>query len=757
MIGDLRFGLRMALRSPLWAAAIIVSLAIGIGATVAVASAVQALMLYQIPAPDRHQLVELENTLGGRGMEQNFTDYRRLREGAAPFAHMAAFTSPYALNLGDERVWGQFVTENYFPVLNMRPLAGRFINNTIDGPVAVIGEVFWRRRFHADPQVIGRPILLNGRPLTIIGIAPEAFRGVRAGFAPALWLPFNAAHLLLPYAIPKEETGVGVRVFARLRQGLSLPEAQAAIDALTARIDRQYPIPEFWQGQGTRHLRLETAGQFLSNFRDLARILLQLLGMMAAFVLLIACANAANLQLARATARERELATRRALGATRGRLIAQLTVESLTLGLAGGAGGLALACVLLRILGSFRLPELPVVLDLTIPIDWRVALFTAVLTLAATLAAGVVAAWRGTAPSHGKNRLRDGLVVAQVALTVMLVVATGLLLRGLHNARQLDVGFHPEHTVFAQFDPLNAGLQPKQLEPLIRELLQTPGAAVTDSVPLTIGGWGVDIGLEKEAFISLYSVTRGFFDTLRIPITAGRDFAATGDKGRVLINQELARRLFRDRSPLGQRIGKKHEYEVIGVVRNHARFFAGEDPEPMMYQSLFQEEPRAALTLAVRGGPLPRTRVPFFNVRTGIQQLESALFVPRATTALVTSFGAMGLLLTAIGLYALMAFTVSRRLRELGIRMAVGAGPWQVTWTVFRRTASLLALGITMGLLCAYWTSALIAMDLYGVSATDPATYTAAAAGFLSLALFAAWHPARRAATGAPIEALRQE
>lgn len=756
MIADLRFGLRTAMRSPVWAAAIVVSLGVGIGATVTIASAVQALLLYRIPAPDRHQLVEMDNKLGGVGVEQNVPDYRHIREGATPFAQVAAFTNLFGFNLGSERVWGHFVTENYFPTVGLRPLAGRFIADQGDEQVVVLGEAFWRRRFGGDFKVVGQPMNLNGRPVTIIGIAPESFRGVRAGFLPALWLPLRAARHLMPASFPTDERSVGVTVFARLHPGLSLAQAQAAMDTLTARIDREFPIAEFWPIEGTRRLRLEPAGQFISNFRDLAVELFRLLVAMAVFVLLIACANAANLQLARATTREREMATRRALGATRGRLIAQLTTESLALGLAGGVGGLALAHFLLRALATLRLPELPVVLDLSMPIDWRVAVFAGVLTVGATLASGLVAAWKGTSSAPGKHRLRDGLVIAQIALTVVLVVATGLLIRNLLNVKKIDVGFHPQQTILAQFDPLNEGFQPAQIEPLVRELLQTPGAAVTDSVPLTIGGFSIDIGLDP-AFVMLYSVSRGFFEALQIPIVEGRDFAATGDKGRVLINQELARRLFPGKPAVGRRIGKKQELEVIGVVRNHARFFVGEGPEPIVYQTLFQEPPQRALTLAVRGGKLPAARVSFFNVRTGNEQLDSALFVPRATAALVTAFGGMGLLLTAIGLYALMAYTVSRRMRELGIRVALGARPLDVTYTVFQRSAVLLTLGISLGLIGAYWTARWLGNELYEASETDPVIYALAAGCFLVIALLASWVPARRASTNEPIEALRQE
>ncbi|MFN0107109.1 MAG: ABC transporter permease [Bryobacteraceae bacterium] len=758
MLADFRFGVRMAMRSPVWAAAIIVSLAVGIGATVTVSSAVQALLLYRIPAPDRQRLVDMQNTIGGRGVEQNLADARRIREGAAPFAQVAAYTNAQGFHLGNERVWGQLVTENYFPAIGLRPLAGRFINDASDSQVVVLGEAFWRRRFNGNFDVIGQPLSLNGRPVTIIGIAPGTFRGVRAGFLPALWVPLAAAPVLLPNSFPREEPGIGVSVFARLRPGLSLAQAQAAMDTLTKRIDLQFPIPEFWPMEGERHLRLEPAGQFLPNFRELAELLLKLLSAMAAFVLLIACANAANLQLARAAAREREMATRRALGATRGRLVRQLTIESLSLGLAGGAAGLALAHVPLRALTTFRLPDLAAVLDLSMPIDWRVAVFAAVLTVAATLASGLVAAWKGTSPSPGNHRLRDGLVIAQIALSVVLAVATGLLIRSLLNARKIDVGFHPEQAILAQFDPLLEGYQPRQLEPLVRKLLQTPGAAVTDTVPLTMGGYAVDLGLDKNfPFVSLYSVTRGFFDALGIAIIEGRDFAAVGDKGRVLINRTLARQLFQNRSPIGRRIGKKGEYEVIGVAANHATFFVAEDPAPIVYQPLFQEEPRGALTLAVRSGQLPAAGVTFFNIRTGSQQLQAALFVPRVTAALVTAFGAMGLMLTAIGLYALMAYTVSRRMRELGIRVALGARPFDVTKTVFRRTAALVAAGVSLGLLAAYWIAEFLDSILYGLSAWDPSTYALAATVFLVTAAFASWLPARRASTNEPIEALRRE
>ena len=732
--------MRLLRHNPLWAAAVVFSLAIGIGATVTIAAAVNALLLYRIPAPNPQQLVELEHSIGGRGMEYNLANYRHLAEATTHFAQLAAYRPAHAFQLDNERLWGQQVTANYFQTLQLTPLIGR---PPADPTEVLLSEPFWRRRFAAAPNIVGQSIRLNGRPGTVSGVAPPGFRGVNAGYLPALWQ-------LLPKV---NEAEIGVTLFARLQPQIDPKQAQSAIDLAIARVDAHYPVAENWLLSGPRKIKLEPAGQFLSNFRDLAKTLLQLLGALSIFVLLIACANAANLQLARGAARQQELATRRALGATRSRLVKQLIGESLILGLAGGTLGLALTHTLLNSIATFPLPELPTVLDLTIPINWPIALFTLALTLAATVTSGALAAWRTTSPHPHKNHLRDALVIAQVALTVVLTIATALLLRSLHNAQQLNPGFHPEQTTFAQFDPV---LERIPVEPLVRELLQTPGTAVSNSVPLTLGGWSTDLGI-KPQFIAQYSISAGFFDALKIPITAGRDFAPTGDKNRVLINQKLAQILFKSDNPIGRRIGKQSELEVIGVVPNHANFFLGEAPEPIIYQPLFQEPVTGPLTLLVRNGLLPRARTTFFHIRTGNDQLASALFVPRATSALITAFGAAALLLPAIGLYALIAYSVARRTKELGVRVALGATPKNILQTVLKRAAVLTITGLAIGATLAHWTSHLLEEAVYGIAPTDPPAYLAAAAIFLTIATLAALIPARRATTIQPTEALRHE
>jgi predicted permease len=729
--------MRLVRHNPLWAAAIVLSLAIGIGATVTIAAAVHALLLYRIPAPARHQLVELQHFIAGRGVEYNLAYYRNLAEAAANSAQLAAYRPAQAFQTETERLWGQVVTPNYFATLQLQPQSGRLPANDTQ---ILISDPYWRRRFAADPAILGQSIRLNGRLVTITGIAPRSFRGVNAGYLPALWTPFGKVN----------EMETGVTVFARLQPGISLSQAQTAMNLVLTRLHEDWPL------EGVRKLQLEPAGQFLSNFRDLARSLLTLLSALSFFVLLIACANAANLQLARGAARQQELAIRRALGATRASLLRQLTFESLLLGLAGGVAGLALAHILLKLIATFPLPELPTVLDLTIPINWQIAAFALTLTLTATVLSGAVAAWQTTSENPHNSLLRDTLVVAQIALTVVLTVATALLLRSLQNAQQLHPGFHPEQTTFAQFDPVLAGLPQNQIEPLVREFLQIPGSAVTNSVPLTLGGWSTDLGIQPQ-FVAQYSISSGFFDALKIPVKSGRDFAPAGDHNRVLINEKLAQILFKTESPLGRRIGRKAELEVIGVVANHANFILGEIPEPIIYQPLFQEPVTAPLTLAIRNGPLPHSRIPFFHIRTGNDQLASALFVPRATAAFITAFGAAALLLTAVGLYAMVAFSVARRTRELGIRTALGATPSDIFKTVLRRALLLTTAGLALGLILSYWVSQVLADSVYGITPTDPASYLAAAVIFLAITTLAAAIPARRAATMDPANTLRQE
>jgi len=744
MWSALRIGSRIAVKNPLWAGAIALSLAIGIGATAAIASAAHSLMLYRIPAPNAGQLVELENSIGGRGVEENLTDFRRLQEVARGFLELAAYRTA-AFQVEGERLQGQFVSANYFAVLGL-PLAVE------DGSV-VVSEAYWRRKFNGDPGIAGKTIRVNGQALTVAGVAPAGFRGVQAGFLPSIWMPVTAGKRLMGTTWPSKEEWLGVNLFGRMRAGMGLGQAQLAMDAVVPRVGET-----LWPWKGERKVRLSAAGQFLSNFRDLAELVMRSLGMMALFVLLIACANAANLQLARGAARQKEMEVRRALGATRMQLVGQLTAESAVLGLAGGLGGLLIAHGFARSIALFPLPDMPVALDLTIQMDWPVALFAAGVTVLATTASGLVAAFRTTSAAPNRPWLRDGLVVTQAALTVTLLTGTLLLTGSLRNARALNTGFHADRTLLAEFDPLMEGLRPAQVEPLVAEMLQTPGAAVSNSVPLTMGGWLADLGLGDQATPPMrYGIMPGFFSALGIPIRQGRDLATTAEKGRVLINETLARQLFGTNPALGRRIGKKQEFEVIGVVGDHVHFLVGEKPPPILYQPLFQEAVNGPLTLAVRGGRLPQVRTAFFHIRDGETQLESALFVPRAAAALMTAFGAMSLLLTGIGLYAMIAYSVSRRTRELGIRIALGAAPADIARTVSRRPAVLAAIGIGAGLGVACLCSGLLQETMYGLSATDPRTYISAAAVFLTTAVLAGWGPARRACRLEPMESIRQD
>jgi cell division protein FtsX len=720
-VRNVRHGLRLALKQPLWAAAIVLSLAGGIGATVAVYAAVNAILLTKLPVAEADRIVRLQHRVGGSDTDWFPGDFEKLR-GIGVFQAVTAYQNARTFRLAQRRVFGQAVAANYFPMLNVVPLRGRL---AVDRDTVVISEGLWRSEFHADDYIAGRHIELSGKSVTIAGVAPDAFRGIEFGFLPSLWT--------------LNENLDGVSVAARLAPGVTAQQAQAAMDTAVPRLGLQ----SFHAGPQT--VTIEPAGQFVNNFRELAEVLLTALSIFAGFVLFISCANVANLQLARAASRAREFATRRALGATQSMILRQFLGESAALAIAGGLGGLLLAWWAPEALTTFRLPEMNMALHIAMPLDWRVAAFAIGVTLLTVLITGVCAIAAGPL-------LRDALLGVQVALSVVLIAATFLLLQNVRNASGQVTGFDPSQAHFVSIDPSLSGVKVEQVPALIDRLLES-SLAVTSKVPLTMHGMGIDLGDKK--FTERYLVTPRFFEALRIPLIDGRVFGERGDKNRVLVNEALAKEYFKGERAVGRKIG---EYEIIGVVRDHNSMIIGEDPSPMVYQSL-RENPYSGEMAIIANSTIPRTEphLAYFNARTGRDQLDSALFVPRVTAAIVSGFGLIGLLLTGVGLYAMVAATVGARMREIGIRLALGAAPQQVLAAILRRTAFITLGGGVAGAVAAVWAVQLLASVLYDVRQGGVRAFAAALGAFAVVIVVAAWQPARRALSREPLDSLRAE
>ncbi len=718
---DVRHGLRLALKQPLWAAAIVLSLAGGIGATVAVYAAVNAILLTKLPVGEADRIVRLQFRSGGHDTELYRDDLPKL-QGISAFEGVTAYRNAQTFRLSQRRVFGQTVEANYFPLLNVVPVRGRL---AVERNTVVISEGLWRSEFNADEFIAGRHIELSGKPFTIAGVAPDAFRGIEIGFLPSLWV--------------LNESRDGVNLAAKLAPGISPQQAQAALDAVVPGLGLQA------FHKGPRSIGVAPAGQFVSNFRELAAVLLTALSIFAGFVLFISCANVANLQLARAANRAREFATRRALGATEGVILRQFLGESVALAVAGGIGGLLLAWWATEALTTFRLPEMNVALHIAMPLDWRVAAFAASVTLLTVLITAVCAI-------VARPLLRDALLGVQVALSVVLIAATFLLLQNVRNAGGRVTGLDPSHAHFVSIDPSLSGMKQEQVPALIDRLLET-SVAVTSKVPLTLHGAGVDLGNKK--FTELYLVTPRFFEALRIPVIDGRVFSERGDKNRVLVNEALAKEFFKGERAVGRRI---EHYEIIGVVRNHDSMIIGEDPSPMMYQSL-RENPFSGEMAIIANSTVPRSEphLAYFNARTGRDQLDSALFVPRVTAAIVSGFGMIGLLLTAVGLYAMVASNVGARMREIGIRLALGAKPRQVLAAILRRTALITLYGGIIGAAVSIWAVDFLDSVLYNVRQGGALAFAAAIGAFAVVVVIAAWQPARRALSREPLESLRAD
>lgn len=718
---DVRHGLRLALRQPLWAAAIVLSLAGGIGATVAVYAAVNAILLTKLPVGEADRIVRLQFRAGGHDSELFRDDLEKLR-GISAFEGVTAYQNARTFRLSQRRVFGQVVEANFFPLLNVVPVRGRL---AVDRDTVVISEGLWRSEFNADEYIAGRHIELSGRVKTISGVAPDAFRGIEIGFLPSLWV--------------LNESRDGVNLAAKLAAGISAKQVQAALDATVPGLG----LKSFYNGP--QSIGVSPAGQFVSNFRELAEVLLLALSIFAGFVLFISCANVANLQLARAASRAREFSTRRALGATEGMILRQFLGESVVLAVAGGIGGLLLAWWATEALTAFRLPEMNVALHIAMPLDWRVAAFAVGVTLLTVLITAVCAI-------AARPLLRDALLGVQVALSVVLIASTFLLLQNVRNAGGQLKGFDPSQAHFISIDPSLSGVKVEQVPALIDRLLET-SVAVTSKVPLTLRGAGVDLGNKK--FTELYLVTPRFFEVLRIPVIDGRVFSERGDKNRVLVNEALAKEFFKGERAVGRRIAN---YEIIGVVRNHDSMIIGEDPSPMMYQSL-RENPYSGEMAIIANSTVPRSEphLAYFNARTGRDQLDSALFVPRVTAAIVTGFGLIGLLLTGVGLYAMVATNVGARMREIGIRLALGATARQVLAAILRRTAIITVCGGVAGAVASIWAADILESVLYNVRQGGVAAFAGAIGVFAVVIVVAAWQPARRALSREPLDSLRAE
>ena len=810
LVQDLRYGARMLLKRPGLTVIAVVTLALGIGANTAIFSLVNTVLLRPLPVDRPEQLVSLNSASATGEVFPTFSypNYRDFRDRNDVLEGLLSYRfSPISLsnNGVNERMWAYLVSGNYFDVLGVKPAIGRFFTQEDDRakgahPVTVLTYTCWQKRFAGSPDVIGKSVIVNGRNFSIIGVAQPGFHGSEISYVPEMWFPMMMLSQIEPgddYLDNRDSANFFVQ--GRLKTGVTSSQAEASLKSIAAQLASEYP-----NENENKTVELSPPGLFGSFMRGpiigFAGLLMAIVGL----VLLLACTNLANLLLARATERRKEIAIRLAIGASRWRLIRQLLTESVLLAALGGAIGLALAYWLVGAMTGLK-PPMDIPLTTELHIDYRVLLFTAAASLLTGVLFGLLPALQSTKPdlvpalkdetSIGGYRrawLRNGLVVFQVSLSLLLLICAGLVLRGLQRAQLLNPGFVPNHAIEMSFDLNLQGYDGPRSREFKRALLERvralPGvehAGLSNFVPLTMNINSNSIyaeGAPQERGANIpsamtSSASPGFVAALGGDLLQGRDFNEQYDEKHpreAVINETFAQKFWPGQSALGKRFrfdaASGSWIEVVGVMRDGKYFSLSEDPLPFVYVSL-RPENGSYLTMVVRTATEPQgviaalrseiqrldANLPVYNVQTLTEHMALPLFPARVAAMLLGSFGLLALILAAIGIFGVMSYSVSQRTREIGIRMALGANNAGILKLVLGHGLKLVVIGMAIGLIGAFTGTRLMSALLYGVSATDSVTFILIALLLVSVALLACYLPARRATQVDPNEALRYE
>jgi predicted permease len=831
LLRDFLYSLRVLRKSPVFLAVSVLSLALGIGANTAIFTLIHQLILQPLPVKDPEQLVMLagrgKHYGGNNGRDRlSFPMYQEIRDKNEVFSGMFC-TYPNMVSASfqgrTELIGADFVSGNYFPVLGVSAAVGRVFtasDDLIQGghPLAVLSHGYWRARFNADRGIVGKQIVVNGRSLTIIGVSAAGFDGVEPGRAPQIRIPITMKDDLpriANFSRLNSDRFRWVEAFGRLKPNVTLEKAQAGLQPLFHQIlNREVTEKPFAQASPfVKQQFLRMWMEVMPGSKGRSELRRQyskpLLALMAivGLVLLIACSNLANLLIARASARQKEIAVRLALGAARVKLIRQLLVETLVLAAIGGALGVGLAVLVDRALLGF-LPARHIPLSLSATPDWTVLGFTCAISLLASFVFGLVPALQSTRPQladtlkdqagavirGGSAGLRKGLVVAQVSLSLLLLVGAGLFLQSLRNLKTLSPGFEVRNLLAFDVDPTLTRYDPTSASDYYRRLHDTldalPGVeshafAVVPVLEndewdnwVTIEGYTPKQDERPDPHMQYASP--GFFKTLKIPVLLGRDFTirdVTGAPKVGIVNQKFVKRYLGDANPLGRHIGMgidpgtKTDIQIVGVVGD-TKYENMRDEMP--YELYIPSEQKSfanggtvyvrapgdpvrlfdSLRTAVRGVD---SDVPMYDMRTVEDQVEISLLSERLLATLSSVFGCLAALLAALGLYGVIAFMVARRTREIGIRMALGARQASVLWMVMSETLALAGIGVVLGLGGAYAATRLIQAQLFGVAPTDLLTMIAASLGIAAVTMLAGYVPARRATVIDPLTALRWE
>jgi predicted permease len=815
LLQDLRFAFRLLVRNPAVTIVAVLSLALGVGANTTVFTLVNAILLQPMPVKDIPRLVTIatSETRNGAPVQLNGTsrpNFEDLRDQNTVFSGVSlqGFT-PLALSgQGEpEQLFAQIVTGNYFDVLGAPVAAGRTFLPIEDQqfgahPVVVLSHSFWQRRFGASRELVGQSLKLNGHDFTVVGVAGEGFRGTTPVGGPDLWVPFAMYQQVLTGLGAdgyKSRRGLIYQAFGRLKDGVSIEQARANADTIGKALADSFPTDN--RGR-TFTVRPMSEGVVPPAFQQ-QLVLSGTIGMVVVgLVLLIACGNVANLLMARATARRQEIAVRVSIGANRGRLVRQLLTESALLAVAGGVGGIIVAYWARALLWAFRPPFMqPGFIDLSF--DGRVLLFSAVISLLTGLLFGLAPAFQSSRPdlvtelkerttqsggAHWYNA-RHLLVIGQVALSLVALVSAGLFVRSLANAQRINLGFDGEPLIVMGMNAGTQGFDEARGRDLYRRaqerLAGVPGvkaATLANAVPMFAGGFSrttfrddQDVKDPRNGRLTqVGEVDDRYFETMGIPIVRGRAFTANDRQGStpvMIINEAAARQFYPNEDALGRRLSMFNwgpPREIVGIARTIKVNSVGEADTPYMYVPLEQAY-STQITVVVRAAGDPdavlgtvrkelqqvEPGMPLLNVNTYRNVINLSLWPARMGASLLAVFGFLALILAAIGLYGVMAYSVSQRTREIGIRMALGAAQENVRNMVVRQGFLLALTGVVIGLAIAFGLARLVTNLLFGITGADPLTFAAVALLLLAVAALATYLPAWKASRVDPVDALR--
>ena len=810
LVQNLKVAVRMLTKNPAFTAAAVLTLALGIGMNTAVFSAVHALLLR--PLPGVHQpddLVQLFRTwpggfLYGSNSIPHFFDVRDRNE---VYDGVAAWNFvPLSLSAEgrSERIMGEMVSANFFQVLGVNAIRGRTFLQEEEGhspgahPVVVLSHRLWQSRFGEDPEIVGRTLIINGQPWEVIGVAPEGFTGPMPAVSAALWAPLLMQEQLMPgYSFLESRGNNFLFSFARLKEGVTFDQAQESMDRLVGQLREVYP--EHYENSGILAFPQKDAG-IHPMFRTAQLGMSAVMMVVVALLLLIACVNVANLFLARAQDRKKEMGIRLSLGARRGRLIGQLLTESMLFALLAGGVGILFAYWAIGIAARIPFP-MEMTIDWGLSIDGPVLLFTLGAAMFAGILFGLVPALQASKPETvsalkgeispeggAGSRMSRSLVVVQMALSLLLLISAGLFLQNLRGATAIDKGFNSDNLLMATADPGLQGYERERTVIFFRELVARteamPGVesvGLSSLVPLSIGGSDRGVGipgyepLPNEFMSIMYNYAdQGYFAAMGIPFLEGRAFSdadVAEDASSIIVNQRFVERFWPGESAIGKivRAGGQ-ENRVVGVVPTGKYRSLGEDPEAYMYLP-WPEWFSSDMTIHIRTAgnpealaPLVRQEIqsmdpylPVYDVKTMDSHLGIAMLPARLGGTALGVFGVLGLILAAVGIYGVMSYAVSQRTREIGIRVALGADRGQVTGMVLWQGARIVIIGVVVGLAGALGAAQLIRSQLYSQSGIDPITFVGVPLILAAVALLATYLPARKAATVDPIQALKYE